>query len=309
MTQIFFAKRKRMPHLLDVLFLLFIILLIFLLFVNSDTIKEKMLSTFLLGYKSLIPSLFPFMILSGVCTHFLFASKDDSDKASSNAKRSSYWFALILSILFGFPIGAGVVHDLYNNGKVNLGIANRLFPLANQTGFAFVCLVLGRDFLGAPLLGIKIYSIMLSSALLVYLLYKGKRNERYSLNKSVASSPFSILQIIKNATINMVYIIGFLVAFSIPTAIFDAYFYGKPISLFFAVILEISNGCSSVLQMLPSPSPFRIPLLCFCVSFGGLCVGMQSQMCILDSPLSMREYYIRKFLQGILAFCLAFLIA
>ena len=308
MTKIFSYSKRISSHVKDILCILLLSLTIFLTFLQADAIREGMLSTFSLAYKSLIPSLYPFMILSGVCMHFLNSKEETVRLKFSKRKRKHLALPFIFSILFGFPIGACVVSDLYNRNRVNKGVCNRLFPLFNQCSFSFVTLVVGREFSSSFYVGLQIYAVMIFSSLLVYLLFQQQDDDTFSVGYTKENVPFSLLSIIKKSTMNMLYIVGFLIAFSIPCALVQQYFTKRIVSVLLAVGLEMTNGCRMICKYFPADSIFRLPFLCFCVSFGGACIGMQSQLCQENGGFSMKEYYIRKFLQAIFAFLFGFFI-
>lgn len=184
----------------------------------------------------------------------------------------------------------------------------RLFPLFNQTGFSFVTLVVGRNFLGSFSLGLKIYLVMILSSFLVFFIYHKKEEHTFSIAECNRETEFSCVQLIKNSTLNMIYIIGFLLAFTIPSTLIRTTFKRKSVSLVLSGLLEITNGCHTIVTVLSRQSILLLPALCFCVSFGGICVGMQSEICVRDNRFSMKDYYIRKGLQGIFAFALGFLL-
>ncbi len=305
MTTIVWQKKKHTARLAHLLYGLILSLFTVLLFLYPEAVKEKMQSIFGIAYKSLIPSLFPFMLVSGVSMHLLCESRESASGKQEDTNRFPHLLLLGSGMVFGFPIGANVVCDLYNDSKLSLKEANCYFPLLNQTSFPFVVLVLGRNYLSSFAHGFMLYVCMLLSAFVVFLFGKRKEGDVLVTKKPPKNHDFSLVACIRNATQNMLFIVGFLVAFSIPIALIEVCI-GGIFSVLVSMVLEISSGCYAIAQHFSSASLFRIPLLCFCISFGGLCVGAQSKMCIGEAPFSMREYYIRKFLQGIIAFCLGF---
>ena len=307
MTTIIWQKKKRAIRLIHFLFTISLFLFALLLFLYSSEIKKTIQSTLIIAYKSLIPTLFPFMILSGVSMHVLCQGDEKKQGDPRNTKRLSHYLLLASAMVFGFPIGAKIVSDLYNENKITIEETNRYLPLLNQTSLPFVTLVVGHDFLSSSALGLMLYTCMLLSAFIVFLYKREKRKDTILPKKPSVTRDFSLVSCIRSATQNMLYIVGFLVAFSIPTALAKACF-GGVFSVLISMVLELSSGCCAIVEYFSSASLFRIPLLCFCISFGGFCVGAQSKMCIGEAPFSMREYYIRKFFQGIIAFCLGFFI-
>ena len=302
MTNILHTGKTEFRRWKNYLLLLFALSLSLLAILYADAIRERMLSTLILIYKSLLPALFPFMIISSLSSHLLLSLEGKGERP----KKVIFLLLFFMSIFFGFPIGAKMVSDLYNRKAVSKAQASRLFPLFNQTGFAFVCYVVGRGFLGSFATGCKIYCIMILSSLVIFLLFPRGNAVEYCTASDRQKNAYSLVSAVREASLNMLYIVGFVLTFSIPCALAFALCKEKLICALLCSLLEISAGSRAISELLISP--LHIPLLCFCVSFGGICVGMQTEMCVSAYALSMKEYYKRKLFGAMLAFFLGFLI-
>ncbi len=299
MTLPLYQKKSHAKIAVVFLEFLSVALLCFLCIVYAKEVRASLLSTLSISVRTLLPSLFPFMIISGIISHISFQGTQGAKK-----KRVSILSAYLVGVFCGFPIGAKLVIDLYNQNTITKSEANRLFPLVNQTGFSFCVLALGERMLENIKVGMYLYLTMLASSLFVYFLLpiNDKTHEQNS-RITTKTQDFSLVTLIQNSTLNIVYIIGYLLAFSIPSSLIQTLIPNKMISTVLCMPLELVSGIEAVRSSLGSGT-FFLPSLAFVLSFGGICVGMQSEMVIGNQGLSMKNYYIRKGLQGVIAFML-----
>lgn len=151
--------------------LLFTILALYLIFLmlRYPALALEYASTGLnLWFTRMVPTLLPFMILSGIMIrmdltesfvrllhpllHFLFGSSENGS------------YTIIMGFLCGFPMGARIIGELYENGKLSREESSRLLSFCNNIGpiyflsYVVPTLAIDRPFLpfiimyGIPLL-------------------------------------------------------------------------------------------------------------------------------------------------------------
>lgn len=93
----------------------------------------------------LIPALFPFMILTGMFLWFNDKYGKDIQNTSSGGILSKVWhlspngiYILLLAHICGYPSGAKMIHDRYQNQKISREEANYLLSISNQSSPAFI---------------------------------------------------------------------------------------------------------------------------------------------------------------------------
>ena len=281
---------------LTILFLL----LTFLILTHSEVSLNYAVSGFALWYSKMIPTLLPFMILSGALIRLNLSEKFASilhpviGRIYKCNKNVSY--AIIIGFLCGFPMGAKVTADLLDNQKITSEEADFLISFNNNIGPVYFC-----GFV-VPLLGIKNLSLCLFAMYgipLIYAFFLRRTVYRIGFdiqaeNKS-ANTAFAYLPkvplfdgvdaAIKNAVQSILSLCGYMVLFNtlnmLPHFIFPS---GR---IYLSPLLEITGGLSQIANLLPVYS------LCM-LQFGGLSCIAQTNGMISGTGLSLGKYVMHK---------------
>ena len=120
--------------------------------------------------ESLIPSLYPFMIL----TNYYTASPFSDFKITLLEKLCSFLFklpgraaaAIAFSFIGGLPIGASMSADLYRKGIISKEQCSRMLCFCVNPGPAFVISTVGLTMLGSAKTGVLIYASLIISSLI-----------------------------------------------------------------------------------------------------------------------------------------------
>ncbi len=211
----------------------------------------------------LIPSLFPFMVLSTALVNSGLMSRLKSYAGP----------AFMISLLGGYPLGAKTAEELYISGNISLIEAQRLFMFCFNPAPSFVIVTVGHFLLGERKAGIIIYfSIILSSAILgvvLKLLMKNKSAEKYNLLKKDMNFSEAFLKAVKKSSETMLMICAFVVLFSALGELISIFPLERKLMLLIRSVLEISGGVVAVAD------DFSVPLLAAIISLGGLCTHFQ----------------------------------
>lgn len=252
--------------------------------------------------KTVIPSLFPFFLLSIVLTSSFMGS-------SVPLLRPLGWLCriprgaesiLVAGFLGGYPVGAQNISAAYAAGHLEKAEAERLLAFCSNAGPAFlfgiVAAMFPRQWMAWALWGIHI-----ASAVLVSLVIPGTEAQAVRLSSGKPLSPSSAL----NAAIRvMAAVCGWVVLFRIVIAFLSRWvLWLLPAAAQVAVIglLELSNGCCELLSV-PELS-VRFLICAGILAFGGLCVTMQTIS--VTGGLSLRYYVWGKLLQAVFSLILA----
>lgn len=253
-----------------------------------------------LWFHKMIPTLVPFMILSGIMvrmeltegfTLFVYPFIKPLFQVSANI-----CYAMIMGFLCGFPMGAKTIADLYSQGLISKREAEYLLAFCNNIGpvyfIGFVIPLLQRKLLLPYLLGM--YGLpLLYGLFLRYTYYK----DIPLLNASPSQRPNSckpkqehglFLELDNAITQTLQSILslgGYMIFFNMLNLIPHILFH-KP-SVYLAPLLEISGG----LRLLQDSCPLYVLLL---LPFGGLSCIAQTYSCIKNTPLSLANYTLHK---------------
>lgn len=254
--------------------------------------------------QTVIPSLFPFFILSVLLTESLAETK------SRVLGILGKWCGipvgaesmLLVGFLGGYPVGAQCICQAYGSGRLDRSDARRMLGFCSNAGPAFLFGMVASLFQSrsAPFV---LWGIHILSALLVGFLLPGK-------HKSVAvissKKQISLGQAMEQSVRAMACVCGWVVLFRVVISFLDRWFLwflNKEWSVLLSGILELANGCVNLSMM--DCEGMRFMLAAFFLGFGGICVGMQTVSVTTRAGLGTGLYFPGKILQGAISTVLA----
>ncbi len=288
-----------------VIYAIFAGLGIMLLILDSRTALAGAQAGIELCIYSVIPSIFPFIVLTGMLSsvvcgvnlRFLYPL----GKLLGIPKGSEGLF--LTGILGGYPTGALAVHQAWQNGQLARNDARRMLAFCSNAGPAFLFGILGSKFPEVGLLWL-LWGIHILSAIFVGMLLPGKSNETGSF--SPVSTP-TLTQSVKSAVVTMGCICGWILLFRVILAFCDRWFLWllpKSAQVGFYGLLELANGCSALGDVASMGARF---ILCSAVlAFGGICVLMQTAS--VTGNLGLGLYLPGKVLQTLFSILLSYLV-
>ncbi len=250
---------------------------------------------------TVIPSLFPFFICSGLFSSLGFAkmcSKNLSPLMRSVFNISgSGALAFVLGIVSGYPIGAVCASDLYRSGECTKTEAERMVAFCNNSGPLFVIGVVGCGFLKSREAGYYLYIAHIISAILtgiIFRFYKGTKNEStlelpQGEKRDKKNTAGIIGSVFENAIWSILKICGFVVFFSVFAAVLPD---GK-LKPFIHSLFEITGGIRAV-SVLDIEPTLRLVIISFVLALSGISVMFQVSSVIAPSSISIVPYIFGK---------------
>ncbi len=120
---------------------------------------------------SVIPSLFPFMVVTDILGMRISPNNPFLKVISRIFKISEAGaFVLFTGIVCGYPSGARLISEKYENNEITKSEANHLMLFANNCGPSFAISTVGGMFLGDVKIGVIIYLSHILSSITVGLL-------------------------------------------------------------------------------------------------------------------------------------------
>ena len=286
---------------------------IFLLLRNAEIAIAYVSQGLTLCAKTLIPSLFPFMVLSellvasGACD-LLF--KRISLPLRRLLKISSGGCsALLLGVLCGFPVGARCAALSYEQGYVSREEAERILALSSIPSPAFLISTVGTSLWKSTKFGVVLYLCALLSSIAVGILLGHKRRPTQdrsatpqSINRHPASAARLLCNSVRSALGSILLVCAYVVFFS---ALLGTLEYFPPVqnlseaarSILFSAF-ELSGGISAAASL---PHTVTAALItAFAVGWSGFSVLFQILSTVESAGLSMRTYLRSKLLQALL---------
>lgn len=251
--------------------------------------------------RTVIPALFPFMILSSVFLSCAtaFPWKDTVFSTVFRFPPGAGFLALPC-FLGGYPVGAQSVCKAYLEGRLQKEAAQRLLAFSNNTGPSFVFGVVGQMF-PKPWFPWALWGIHIAGALAAAHCVSNVDTAQHSGRQP--SQPNGDLMV--EAVRTMGVICGWVILFRVVIAFLDRWFlWLLPESARIVLIglLELSNGCCE----LPKIQDIRVRfILCSgMLAAGGLCVTAQTAS--VTKGLSLRYYFFGKIIQILVSLMISY---
>lgn len=285
--------RKKHIYILFIMVFVTIVLTVF-----SDTVSKSVFKTLELCQRSVIPSLFPFIVLSSII------SKTAVDLTTDCNSDKVIFIPFFLGALCGFPVGASSIALIYKNGIISKKKAEYFCALCNNTGPAFIIGIIGKEFWGSSAIGIMFYLCQIISAVICFgawYIFLGKRavnfdKEQTSFpilkrNAISTSADYSICTTfctsVTDAVRSIFYICGYIVFFKVLCDILKIIIFTHASTQLFCTIvssvLEFTSGAFTSAELGGS---LGIALCGFSIGFSGLSVIAQSASFLYSAGLS-----------------------
>ena len=292
-----------------------VLFLLVLLLVSPAVSFEYMSGSLKLCVQSLVPSLFPFMIISD----FLISSETGKILKALFARPLSFIFgtsregsfAVLLGFLCGFPIGAKSALKLYEENKISHTELCHIMSFCNIPSPAFVCGAVGLLFQSSQL-GILLFASLLLSSLVLGItgrfIYKyDRRSIPTSQKRTDAVTAFT--NAVSSSAAIMLTVCGYVVFFSVligyATRLCDMIGAPKILPVILSGLLEISNGMSLSAGLGGDISPI---LAAFFAGFSGLSVIFQIISLDRGRHIRKKAFVLQKLLQGVLCAIISFVL-
>lgn len=311
-----------------------ILLLMLLLLCYPNLCLQAAQDGLLLWFNKVLPSLLPFMIFINI-----LVSLDGLQTFISYCTPFSrrFWhlpgesfFAFLIGLIAGYPMGAKVVKSLYIDHKISKEEAECTLCFCNNCGPLFIIGTVGTAMLSQTHLGYFLFLIHILSACIMSILITHHlpptshtpHLSHHSLIPSTQPNFFRLLNLgVMNAMDTIVCVGGYIILFSVISALLTQtpfvqqllvrFTSNSNICLFIRGILssclELSNG-TYVVSQLPI-STYSLALLSAAIGFGGVCVYFQTLFVLEDTPFNTTSFFISKCIQGCLSFALTLLLA
>ena len=273
-----------------------------LLILDSKTALEAARTGIDLCLRTVIPSLFPFFVLSILLTGALLGSSLPWLRPVGRLCRmpEGSESILISAFLGGYPVGAQAVAAAYHSGQLTKTDAQRMLAFCSNAGPAFLFGMVGRMFQdqGAPWL---LWGIHIASALLAAALLPGGADT--SVRMQHRNGP-DLTEALMRALGVMAQVCGWVILFRVVIGFLQRWIlWLLPTEVQVGIIglLELSNGCCDLWKV--PGADIRFLLSSAMLAFGGLCVTMQTVS--VTKGLSMRFYFAGKLLQTLFSLLLS----
>ena len=308
-NQIQELKKRTAPHSVRELFSAFFTVTacacVFLLSLfASDKISHSVHSALSLCSGVIIPSVFPFMIISDFLYSYLNFSSlsavgDIFERIFKINRVGLYPF--VLGALCGFPLGVKCAAELYRENKLSRDEAERIIGFCNNTGPAFLVSGIGLGLRGSISEGVLLYAAMTLSAIAVGCIFGIGRHYTVSTDAALAKKSFSLTASIKNAGLGTLNICSYLTFFACLVGLLRNAIGESLVYLSLLPLLEVGSAASILSKTKLLQDVQSLALTAFAIGFSGLSVHLQALSFISDTDIRVSKYFSMKLLQGVLS--------
>ena len=252
--------------------------------------------------RTVIPSLFPFFLLSILLTGTMYGARIPWVTPICRLFRipKGGESLLLTGFIAGYPVGAQSVSQAYETRALSKEAAERMIIFCNQCGPAFLFGMLSN------ILNVKLcwllWGIQIISALLTALALPGDPTPLPGYPTQKQISPMTAM---RQALQVMGQVCGWIILFRVLMGYLERWalwYFPDHWKVSITCLLEISNGCMALAGL--EELSLRFVLCAGMLSFGGLCVMMQT-FSVVSPKLNRRRYFPGKVLQCAISLILA----
>ena len=281
---------------------------------NKSVISSSIIYALHLWVNNLIPSLFPFFIISNILINYNITSyipKIIKDFCKHIFNISDNLLTIfILSMISGFPSNARNTRILYDNKQISLEEANHILLFSHFANPVFVLSTIAVFFLHCERVGIIILISHYLSNFILGMLFRNKSKFNDSYNNKILNNNFAnvFISSIRNAIDTVITICGivtvFLMLSTIIVDLFDFSLYG---TMLVKCLFEITIGIEE-LGNLNLPLLYKVIITSGFLSFGGLCVHVQVLSQIAETKIKYVYFFIGRVYQMIFSMIISYIL-
>ena len=274
----------------------------------SDILKSEIYDGFIFSFTTVIPTLFPFFILSDI-----WSSTGASGSGGILSRTFEKIFrvngcallSFISGLICGFPVGVKIASGLYINKRISRDELEHLIGFINNPSVAFVISGVGSGMLGSSYIGLLLYISIILSAVTVGFVFRGSK-KNFEVSKDNLEQSFNIVDSIKNAGLNSLNVASCIVFFSGVLGLISGIIKNNSVITCVSMLLEVTNAVRIIASYTLLPKRLTLILIAFALGFSGFSVHLQA-FSFLPPEIKRRRYFLMKLLQGLIASLLVFL--
>ena len=274
---------------------------------DASAVRQAAADALKLCAVSVIPSLFPFLVVTGLLISLGFGAALSPTLAplmSLYRLPGNAGSAVLLGFLGGYPVGTRAAAELYRRGLLTKNETERLLTFCNNANPAFLISVLGSGVFHSVNAGIWLLLIHVLSAFLTGLLFRGHHDPR-DAPPTLSDTPSdffpAFVDAVTNAASAMLRVCAFVVFFSVLV---------RPLRTWNHPAAAPCVGLLELFSLTPmlTPDAYGFVLASLCAGWGGVSALAQTAAVLQHTGLSVRPCLRGKAVQAAISALLAFLV-
>ena len=285
-----------------------------------------------LFFYKVFPSLFPFLIICNIMLSYngvyIYSKVFGKLLCYPLGLPLNCSFALIVSILCGYPLGAKYSCDLYEKKIIDYKTCERLLNIASNPSPLFIIGSVATSMLGNTNIGYVLLLACYISCIIISFIIPGrvhgkKFNDKKNISQSFNINLGNVLRdSIDNGIKTSLSVGGFIILFSVVNSIiknsFIFHFILEKILIIFKIpktllegsilgLMEMTNGCNTISSCNINYG-VKLLIIGFLLSFSGLCIIWQCNSFMSKHGFSLINYSKYKVIQGLLCSLVSYIL-
>lgn len=281
----------------------------------------------LIYVQNVLPALFPFIFFTKLLT--MLGTSDALSKGLArpcNAlfrTSSATAYIISMSMMCGYPIGAKLAEEFYLRGEINSHECEKITATASTVGPIFVIGTVGTLLMGNKIFGYIILASHILGSIICGIIIRGKKVEysRPIITAKLSTNNTDILNTTMcDSIISVLSVGGYIAMMSIIISFFEQIYFFDIIADAMSYIgvnevltkgvliglFEMTYGVTTLSSGFLPPH-IIVPTATFIVTFGGICIHMQSMNFLSKCGVRYSIFLLIKLLQAVIASCISFL--
>lgn len=281
-----------------------VIVFITAFFISPETVIGGVSNGLKLCAVSIIPSLFPFIVLSD----YLIRSRsveifgrflEPVTKAVFRLPGSA-GCAVIMSLVGGYPVGAGMIVKLLENGSISQNQAKRMMLFCVNAGPAFVIGTVGTVMFSNRKAGTILYLSMIVSALVMGAFFRFFDSSALEIRTKMPEFKSGVLnQSVTNSINSMFNLCAWVVLFSCVNALLESFSIPDSVMMWIKMITEVTGGC------IAASGKYPVSVQALIMGWAGLSVHCQLLPYIKETQVKYLHFILSRLFHGALSATIA----
>ena len=311
----------------SIIIILLLISVTITFFIIPKNIMESVTFSISIWKDAIIPSLFPFFMISELLINYGFIELISELTKNIMSKYfhlpGSASFVLIGSMISGFPSSAKYIDELIKDKKISDKEAGYLLKFCHFSNPMFVVGTVGILLLNNKDIGILILIVHILTNFIIAIIYRPKNNyyqkEKISIINAInkmhkkrtnntLSFSETLSQSIFKTIKTLLLLLGIITTFIILQTILNNLFNLNNISSsIFSGLLEMTTGIKKISNTNLSLS-IKASVITFFLSFGGLSIHMQIMSILSNTTIKYLPYFISRIIHGVTSGLIIFIL-
>ena len=282
-----------------------ILLTAFFLLKNAQDAMDGARAGLEMCARTVIASLFPFMILSETAQLSGIFGKGRIARAVSRLTGLGECAAgcILFAFIGGYPVGLRLIKREYESGGLSREDAKKMTVFCVNAGPGFIVNTVGAGIFGSAKAGAAVLFATavasLTAAAFTLIFSRKKHAAQKNVQSAALPAPDAFVTAVSSSVSGILSVCGWIILFSALRGVLNGYITNPAISNAVRMIAEVTDGAEAAGRI------GGIPLCSAAVSFGGICVAMQLYPSLRAIGVNLGYYLLSRSVCALLSFIIA----